>query len=137
MHLSLLTLALTTLLSSTTTALATPPLQPRAIPASTIVADVRAIDTGVNHLRAGVAAYEGGLLAQTPLLAGFTEIHLANRKGFADAELRAADFTAAESRRIVDVVVKTVGEVSWFLRSGGGDGGAAVGMLVERVMVVC
>ena len=62
------------------------------ISADTIIQDVKNIDKGVNHLRAGNAAYEGGLLEQTPLLASFTEIHLANRKGFADAGLRATDY---------------------------------------------
>lgn len=95
-----------------TTALATPTShQPRdVISASTIIADIKAIDTAVNHLRAGTAAYNGGVLAQTPLLAGFTEIHLVNRKGFADANLRTTDFTASESTAIVNTVINTVGK---------------------------
>lgn len=84
-------------------------LSRRDIPASTIIADVKAIDKGVNDLRAGVAAYNGGLLDNTPLLTSFTEIHLANRKGYADANLRASDFSASESTAIINVVINTVG----------------------------
>lgn len=81
----------------------------RDVSASTIIADIDAIDAGVNDLRTELAGYTGGLLSETPLVAGFTEIEVANRKGYADANLRASNFSASDSTAIVNSVIDTVG----------------------------
>ena len=110
MHLSVPILSIPLLLISFALSTPTPDLTRRdVIPASTIVDDVLSIDKGVNQLRSHVATYTGGLLAQTPLVGDFTAIHLANRKGYADANLRTSDFSAADSTDIVESVVDTVG----------------------------
>ena len=77
------------------------------VSAETIVADVNAIDTGVNDLRAEIAGYTGGLLSETALLGGFTEIEVSNRKGYVDANL-ASKFDISGSTQIVQSVVDTV-----------------------------
>lgn len=79
----------------------------QVITANTIVSDINAINTGVQHARAGIAGYNGGLISETPIVTSFTEIHLANRKGFADANL-APKFDAAGSKKIVQSVIDTV-----------------------------
>ena len=57
------------------------------ITAQTLIGDISNINAGVESLRKHVAAFDGSLLTEAPLLADFTAIHLANRKGFADANL--------------------------------------------------
>ncbi|KAF7195637.1 hypothetical protein HII31_02955 [Pseudocercospora fuligena] len=96
-----------------TLAVASPaPLENRQalITAQTINQDVLNIHAGVQSLRKHVATYDGSLLSETPLVGDFTAIHLANRKGFADANLRQTPFTAQESTMIVQTVIDTVGE---------------------------
>lgn len=74
----------------------------------TIVGDVNAINAGVQQFRADLANYNGGAIQQTPLVADFTAIEVANRKGYADANA-AAPFTASGSTAIVNDVIATVG----------------------------
>jgi hypothetical protein len=100
--------ALSLLVSSTLAA----PLKnlPRdVITANTIIADIKGIDKGVNDVRAATANYNGGLISTVALVPGFTEIEVANRKGYADANLRVSKFSASESKAIVQTVIKTVG----------------------------
>lgn len=80
------------------------------ITASTIIQDIQNIHAGVQSLDTHVTAYDGSLLSETPLIGDFAAIHLANRKGFADANLRQANFTAQESTDIVQAVIDTVGK---------------------------
>jgi len=107
-------------------------IHPRIITADTIVQDVQNIHEGVLANQAATEAYEGGDLATT-LIEGtpvsFTDakdhpihihtyksiqefltvgaIHLANRKGFVDANL-APQFNEADTRKIFNKVVDTV-----------------------------
>lgn len=102
-----ITTALLGLLFSTSLA-SSAPLEDRAlITANTIIKDIKNINTGVNHARTAIKNYNGGLVSETPVAATFAEIHLANRKGFADANL-ASPFNAADSTRVVQVVIDTV-----------------------------
>ena len=75
--------------------------------AQDIVAAIYAIDSGVNQLKADLETYNGGLLSQTPILAAFSEIEVANRAGYAEA-LAASNFSAAGSDQIVQAVQNTV-----------------------------
>ena len=85
------------------------PIEDRAlITAQTIISDIKAINTGVNHARAAIAAYNGGLVSETPIVTSFAEIHVANRKGYADANLASQPFDAADSHAIVQAVINTV-----------------------------
>lgn len=96
-----------------TLAVASPaPLKSRQalITSQTIIQDVNDIDAGVESLRKHVATYDGSLLSETPLIGDFAAIHLANRKGFVDANLRQTPFTAEESTSIVQTVIDTVGQ---------------------------
>lgn len=95
-----------------TSAIASPTLETRQelITAQTIQQDVRNIDSGVESLRTHVAAFDGNPLTATPLIGDFTAIHLANRAGFVNANLRQTQFSASDSRAIVQVVIDTVGE---------------------------
>ncbi|KAK3060222.1 hypothetical protein LTS18_009039, partial [Coniosporium uncinatum] len=57
-----------------------------------LVSDVHAIDSGVKTLTAHVKAYTSGALPTSiinggPIFADVVNIHLTNRKGFADANL--------------------------------------------------
>lgn len=70
--------------------------------------DVRNIDAAVQKLDTSVLAYEGGLLPALPLIAGVTDIHLVNRKGYLDAQVVCAT-TVEQSTAIVEVVENTVG----------------------------
>ncbi|KAK4632049.1 hypothetical protein CLAFUW4_03872 [Fulvia fulva] len=70
------------------------------ITAQTLIDDVSNINAGVESLRKHVAAFDGSPLTEAPLLLDFTAIHLANRKGFADANLRQTNFNASESMDI-------------------------------------
>jgi len=106
---------------------------PNPITADTIVQDVENIHHGVLANTAATEAYEGGDLKTTivqgaparvhkrekPNLSILTNqpqefatvaaIHLANRKGFVDANL-APQFNEADTRKIFNTVVDTVGE---------------------------
>lgn len=79
------------------------------ITAQTLIGDISNINVGVESLRKHVAAFDGSPLTEAPLLGDFTAIHLANRKGFADANLRQAKFNATESRDIVQFTIDSVG----------------------------
>ncbi|KAI5367929.1 Putative Cell wall mannoprotein [Septoria linicola] len=97
-----------------TLAIASPapaPIAPRqeVITAQIVQQDVKNIDAGVQSLRKHVAAYNGELLSATPLVGDFTAIHLANRAGFLNANLRRTKFTAREPTAIVQTVIDTVG----------------------------
>lgn len=70
--------------------------------------DIRGIDTAVRGLNTSVTAYQGGLLAALPLIAGVTDIHLVNRKAYLDAQVVCAT-TVEQSTAIVEVVEDTVG----------------------------
>ncbi|CZT18979.1 uncharacterized protein RCC_04824 [Ramularia collo-cygni] len=86
------------------------PVQKRElITADLIISNVDGIDNGVEHLRSHVAAYDGSLLSASPLVGDFLEITVANRAGFTNANLKAAPFDAADSTRIVDFVIDSVG----------------------------
>lgn len=80
------------------------------INADLIISNVDGIDKGVEHLRQHVAAYDGSLLSASPLLGDFVEITVANRAGFLNANLKPAPFNAADSTRIVEFVIESVGE---------------------------
>lgn len=85
------------------------PLQPRLItPESIIIGDIRGIDNGVQSLIKHLNTYNGGLLSATPILADVTTIHLANRKGFVDANL-GLPFNSAASNRVIDFTFASVG----------------------------
>lgn len=74
-----------------------------------VLADIKALDADVQHLTAAVAAYNGGLLGQTPLLADLTQVHLATRKGYTDAAaLPPTTLSAADAERIIDLVKRTL-----------------------------
>lgn len=75
----------------------------------TLISDIQGIDNGVNALTADLKKYEGALLQELPIGADITAIHLANRKGFADANLRATRFNETETKLIVDYTVQSVG----------------------------
>ncbi|KAF2162089.1 hypothetical protein M409DRAFT_27466 [Zasmidium cellare ATCC 36951] len=79
------------------------------ITAQTLISDISNINAGVESLRKDVAAYDGSLLSETRLVADFTAIHLANRKGFLDANLRQAPFNASDSHDIVQFTIDSVG----------------------------
>ncbi|KAL1586697.1 hypothetical protein WHR41_04634 [Cladosporium halotolerans] len=107
MHLP--TLATTLLLPFTTLAAS---LHRRTIPASTIIQDIENIHQGVLANTAATEAYDGGnllttLVTGTPVLATVGAIHVANRKGFVDANL-APQYGEADTRAIFDKVVDTV-----------------------------
>lgn len=85
------------------------PSQPRdLITADTLIADIKGIDDGVNALTAALKAYQGSLLQETPIGADITAIHVANRKGYLDANL-ASPFNASDSTAIVEYTIKSVG----------------------------
>jgi hypothetical protein len=108
---------------------------PSIITADTIVADIKAIDKGVHANEAATEAYEGGDIKTTVVegvpvrryrprdpthpahtnksiqeFATVAAIHLANRKGFVDANL-APKFNEADTHKIFTTVVETVGYV--------------------------
>ncbi|CAD0015988.1 unnamed protein product [Aureobasidium pullulans] len=86
------------------------PLQARdIITAQTLISDIKGIDDGVNALTASIKAYDGGLIKELPIGADITAIHIANRKGFLDANLRATPFNAADSTAIVEYTASSVG----------------------------
>jgi hypothetical protein len=79
------------------------PLQSRdLITAQTLISDIKGIDDGVNALTTSIKAYNGGLIGELPIGADIAAIHIANRKGYADANLRATPFNAADSTAIVE-----------------------------------
>jgi hypothetical protein len=79
------------------------PLQSRdIITAGTLISDIKGIDDGVNALTASIEAYNGGLIGELPIGADIAAIHIANRKGYVDANLRATPFNAEDSTAIVE-----------------------------------
>ncbi|KAM0695961.1 hypothetical protein Q7P36_004444 [Cladosporium allicinum] len=87
-------------------------IHPRIISADTIVQDIQNIHSGVLANQAATEAYEGGdvattLIEGTPEILTVGAIHLANRKGFVDANL-APQFNEADTRKIFNKVVDTV-----------------------------
>lgn len=102
---------LPTLLCATLTTASS--LIPRIITADTLIRDVNNIHAGVLANKAATEAYNGGnllttLIQGTPVLTTVGAIHVANRKGFVDANL-APEFDEDDTRRIFDAVVETVG----------------------------
>lgn len=79
------------------------------ITAETIISDIKGIDEGVNALTASLEAYNGGLIAELPIGADIAAIHIANRKGYVDANLRATPFDADDSTAIVQYTASSVG----------------------------
>ncbi|THW34276.1 hypothetical protein D6D22_08694 [Aureobasidium pullulans] len=77
----------------------------KALIHSTLISDIKGIDDGVNAL----TAYKGGLVNELPIGADIAAIHIANRKGYADANLRASPFNAADSTAIVEYTANSVG----------------------------
>jgi len=75
--------------------------------AQTLISDVGNIDAGVLVLTKDVKAYQGGLLSSTPISVDIITIHLANRKGYADANL-VEPFGPADSEAIVKYTTNTV-----------------------------
>ena len=79
----------------------------------TLVQDIQNIDTGVKALTAAVDAFPGTDLTTfavsgVSVFAGVADIHVVNRKGYADA-LASPVLDNAESKEIVDFTVATVG----------------------------
>jgi len=86
------------------------PLQSRdIITAETLISDIKGIDDGVNALTASIKVYNGGLIGEVPIGADIAAIHIANRKGYVDANLRATPFNAADSTAIVEYTASSVG----------------------------
>lgn len=88
-------------------------LVPRIVTADTLVKDIDNIHAGVLANTAATEAYEGGNIITTlvqgaPVIGTVAAIHVANREGFVDANL-APHFTEADTRRIFNEVVNTVG----------------------------
>lgn len=102
---SVLLLALTALSS----ALPTTSNKRDVITAQTLIADIKGIDDGTNALTASLNAYNGGLLNETSILDDIAAIEVANRKGYADANLRLAPFSASDAKAIVDYTIASVG----------------------------
>lgn len=75
--------------------------------AQVLINDIGAIDSGVLALTSSVNSYQGGLLSSTPIAADIAAIHVANRKGYADANL-AAPFDSADSNAIATYTANTV-----------------------------
>lgn len=105
------TLLTTCLLATSAFASPATSLNPRQelITAQVTEQDVRNINYGVESLRTHVAAYNGNPVTAFPLIGDFTAIHLANRAGFVNANLRQTPFSASDSTAIVQVVIDTVG----------------------------
>lgn len=80
------------------------------ITADLLISNIDAIDKGVESLRSHVAAYDGSLLSASPLLGDFLEITIANRAAFTNANLKPQAFNAADSTRIVQFIIDSVGE---------------------------
>ncbi|KAK5120794.1 hypothetical protein LTR85_005860 [Meristemomyces frigidus] len=79
------------------------------ITAQTLMSDIKGIDAGVNALTASLIAYNGDIVSETPIAGDIAAIHLANRKGFADANLRATPFNTTDTIKIVDYTTDSVG----------------------------
>ena len=90
------------------------PLTSRSLAADTVYQDITNIHTGVLANQAATSAYQGGniattLIQGTPVIGTVGAIHIANRKGFLDAQL-SPKFDEADTQRIFQHVVDTVGE---------------------------
>lgn len=75
--------------------------------------DIGAISSAVQQVTAAVNAYQGGVAAAAPILADATNVHLVNRKAFADAAAAATagiKATEAESEAIVTFTENSVGQ---------------------------
>jgi len=75
----------------------------------TLISDIKGIDDGVKALTADLKAYDGSLASEAPIAGDITAIHLANRKGYTDANLRITKFNETETKAIVDYTVQSVG----------------------------
>ncbi|KAI7584848.1 hypothetical protein KC343_g19733, partial [Hortaea werneckii] len=58
----------------------------------TLISDIKGIDDGVKALTADLKAYDGSLASEAPIAGDITAIHLANRRGYTDANLRITKF---------------------------------------------
>lgn len=73
-----------------------------------VIDDVTALDQDVKDLTAGVQAYNGGLLAQTPLLPGLTKVHIATRTGYYDSKELPRPLSVTDAGRLIDHVNATL-----------------------------
>ncbi|KAM0722307.1 hypothetical protein Q7P37_001748 [Cladosporium fusiforme] len=73
-----------------------------------VIDDVTALDQDVKDLTAGVRAYNGGLLAQSPLLLGLTKVHIATRTGYYDSKSLPRPLTETDATRLIDHVNATL-----------------------------
>lgn len=81
--------------------------------ASTLIQDIQNIDTGVKALTTSIHNFQGGnimttLIDGTPVTSGIAAIHIANRKGFLDANL-SPTLSASDSDAIVTFAERSVG----------------------------
>lgn len=75
---------------------------------STVLDDITSIHDNVNVLTAAVAAYQGGLLGQTPLLAKLTVVQAATGKGATDANGLPSKLSYTDSETIINYVNQTL-----------------------------
>lgn len=73
-----------------------------------VVDDVTALDQDVQDLTAGVRAYNGGLLAQSPLLLGLTKVHIATRTGYYDSKSLPSPLSETDAHRLIEHVNETL-----------------------------
>lgn len=73
-----------------------------------VIDDVTALDQDVQDLTADVRAYNGGLLAQSPLLLGVTKVHVATRKGYYDSKDLPRPLSETDATRLIDHVNNTL-----------------------------
>ncbi|GAB1737125.1 hypothetical protein NU219Hw_g808t1 [Hortaea werneckii] len=97
-------------LAAISTALPSANVEKRELVSSeTLISDIKGIDDGVKALTADLKAYDGSLASEAPIAGDITAIHLANRKGYTDANLRVTKFNKTETKAIVDYTVQSVG----------------------------
>lgn len=109
-HFNLLTIG--ALVSSVITIASGNPFSKRGT-AQDVIADINAINSGVQTLTGDTAAFNGGnfltgLVSGTPVLLDVVNIHLANRKGYLDATTAIGKYSASDSSAIVNTVSSTV-----------------------------
>jgi hypothetical protein len=86
------------------------PFQPgKLITAKTLISDITGIDNRVNALTKSIKAYNGGFVGKFPIAADIAAIHIANRKGYVDANLRGEPFDSTDSTAIVEHTASSVG----------------------------
>lgn len=73
-----------------------------------VIDDVTSLDEDVKDLTAGVEAYNGGLLAQSPLLLGLTKVHIATRTGYYDSKSLPNPLSEEDANRLIDHVNGTL-----------------------------